>query len=599
MPIKTPGPRTEFWNSLQLGTSLQTPLNPILEKLFCLEEVRGLYRSALEKDGADFFDQVLGALNVSCKVSETDLQRIPASGPLVAVANHPFGILDGILLGALLLRVRPDVKILTNYLLTGISELDEYCIPLDPFGNRSGSEKMRRVNGRGLRGALDWLQRSGALLIFPAGEVAHFQWTKGVADPTWSKTAFRLARTAGSPLLPMFINGQNSLPFHLLGLIHPRLRTVRLPKELLDKEGSEIEIRVANAIPCDTLAAFSSAAEGTESVRWKTYALANRFTRQAPAWQIPKVPFWPSEKRLAGPVPADILEGEISQLAPETCIERTEDYDAYCAKSEEIPQTLREIGRLRELTFRQVGEGTGREIDLDRFDAHYRHLFLYRRGSREIVGAYRLADTAEVLPQFGVDGLYTNTLFRFRPEFFDELGPAVELGRSFVRPEYQKQYTPLLLLWKAIGRYIVLNPHSPVLFGAVSISNSYAPASRTLMYEFFRSQFSVHPLSSMVKPRHPFRSSRLKHWDLQAFQKLVRDSEDLSESVAEFEFDGKGLPVLLRQYLKVGGQVLAFNVDGHFSDVLDGLIVVDLRNTDRKSLQRYLGRQGAASFLSR
>ncbi len=598
MPLKNAGFQTEFWNSLQLGASLHAPLNPILEKLFCLEQCRELYRSALEADGGDIFHQILGALNVSLKASETDLQRVPATGPLVAIANHPFGILDGILLGALLLKVRPDVKILTNYLLTGIPELDEYCIPLDPFGNRSGSGKMRKVNERGLRGAVDWLRSSGALLIFPAGEVAHFQWTKGIADPAWSTTAFRLARTTGSPLLPMFIDGTNSLPFHLIGLIHPRLRTVRLPKELLDKKGSEINIRIAKAIPSDTLTSFSTVAEGTESLRWKTYALANRFTKQAPTWQVPKVPFWPSEKRLAEPVPADMLESEIEQLAPATCIERSEEYEAYCANPEEIPRALREIGRLRELTFRQVGEGTGREIDLDHFDAHYRHLFLYHRQARQIVGAYRLANTFEVLRQFGCDGLYTNTLFRFRPEFFDKLGPAVELGRSFVRPEYQRQYTPLLLLWKAIGRYVVLNPQSPVLFGAVSISNSYAPASRTLMYEFFRSQFSAHPLSAMVKPRHPFRSSRLKHWDVRAFQNLVRDSEELSDSVSEFELDGKGLPVLLRQYLKVGGQVLAFNVDGHFSDVLDGLIVVDLRNTERRNLQRYLGREGASTFLA-
>ncbi|HJX01112.1 MAG TPA: GNAT family N-acyltransferase, partial [Terriglobales bacterium] len=247
---------------------------------------------------------------------------------------------------------------------------------------------------------------------------------------------------------------------------------------------------------------------------------------------------------------------------------------------------------------RKEGEGTGKALDLDRFDEHYSHLFVWNKPQREIVGAYRLAETADILRKFGVNGLYTNTLFRFKSEFFDQLGPAVELGRSFVRPEYQRQYAPLLLLWKAIGRFAALNPQNPVLFGAVSISNSYAPASRTLMYQFFKAQFATHPLAAMVQPRREFRSGKLKHWDISAFNRLVRDPEELSGSISEFELDGKGIPILLKQYLKMGGEVLAFNVDGRFSDTLDGLIVVDLRNSDRKGLQRYLGSEGSARFLA-
>jgi putative hemolysin len=598
MLLKGSRPPVEFWDSLQLGISLQTQLNPILEKMFCLEEMRDLYESARRQKAACIFEGILQAMNASPLASETDLQRIPESGPVVVVANHPLGILDGILLGALVHRVRPDLKILTNYLLTGIPELDAYCIPLDPFAQSFRDRKKRTVNERGLRGGLEWLRRSGALLVFPAGEVTHFQWGKGVTDPVWSTTAFRLARTTGSAVLPTFIDGGNSLPFHLMGLVHPGLRTARLPKEFLDKQGSQIEVRIGKVISSESLASLSSSAtEGTQTLRWKTYSLANRGS-QPSIQKTLKIPFWPSEKQIADALPAEILEAEISTLPSNMLIEQTEQYNVYCSDAAHIPAVLNEIGRLRELTFRKAGEGTGREVDLDRFDAHYQHLFLWSRNHRQIVGAYRFANTSEVLQRFGVNGLYTNMLFRFHSEFFTELGPALELGRSFVRPEYQKEYAPLLLLWKAIGRYVVLNPQTPVLFGAVSISNSYVPASRTLMYEFFRSQFAAHRLSSMVKPRRPFRSSRLKHWDMRAFEKLVRDVDELSDSISEFELDGKGLPVLLRHYLKVGGQVLAFNVDGQFSDVLDGLIVVDLRHSDSKSLQKYLGREGAALFSS-
>ena len=631
--------------------------NPILARLLSLDKVRELYELSCDPDGTNIFNRILKNMNVVCSVSDSDLARVPATGACVVVANHPFGILDGILLGALLLRVRSDLKILTNYMLTGVPGLDEFCIPLDPFGRQPSAdsdEQLRKAdkaatetedreqrdprsecsNQRGLRGAKDWLNRGGMLLIFPAGEVAHLnpkQWAKGVTDPEWNTTAFRLARSTGASALPVFIDGRNSASFQLMGFVHPRLRTVRLAKEFLRKRGAKVEVRIGNKLPASSLqlpaqsnpAALSpdsgsrkpTAFSGTEFLRWKTYLLANRALkshdraprsaredrstplRVLPAAKLVRVPFLHAWQELAEAVPAAQLQQQIALLPSSACLENSEEYGVYCANAEQIPDVLREIGRLRELSFRAEGEGTGKSVDLDRYDDYYTHLFVWNKPQKEIVGAYRLALTGDVLRKFGVSGLYTNTLFRFKDDFFDLLGPAVELGRSFVRPEYQRQYAPLLLLWKAIGRYVALHPAHPVLFGAVSISNSYAPASRTLMYQFFQAQFATHPLTAMVQPRRPFRSARLRHWDISAFNRLVRDPEELSGSISEFEFDGKGIPVLLKQYLKMGGEVLAFNVDGRFSDTLDGLIVVDLRNSDRRSLQRYLGSQGAERFI--
>ncbi|PYY15677.1 MAG: hypothetical protein DMG61_06450 [Acidobacteria bacterium] len=701
--------------SLPHEKTLFASFNPILAKLLSLDKVRELYESTREPDGTNIFNRLLKKMNVACLVSDSDLARVPAAGACVVVANHPFGILDGILLGALLLRVRPDVKILTNYILTGVPELDEYCIPLDPFGGRQQSARGTQqsatvtatptatptpargraavlansdVNQRGLRGAKDWLNSGGMLLIFPAGEVAHLhpkRLAKGVTDPEWNTTAFRLARSTGASALPVFIDGRNSAAFQLMGFVHPRLRTARLAKEFLRKRGAKVEVRIGNKLPASggsllakpkgrdaaccvsamepgnalqlrsplqpggdaaccvsttnredqslaspeaggrkpaapvSQAASSeqpAASVGTEFLRWKTYLLANRAAKSRatapkrapedpktaslpflPAAKLPLIPLFSAPEALADAVPTVQLEREIALLPSSACLESGEEYGVYCANAREIPHILREIGRLRELSFRAEDEGTGKSVDLDRYDDYYTHLFVWNKPQKEIVGAYRLAPTVDILRKFGVSGLYTNTLFRFKDDFFELLGPAVELGRSFVRPEYQRQYAPLLLLWKAIGRYVALNPAHPVLFGAVSISNSYAPASRTLMYQFFQAQFATHPLAAMVQPRRAFRSARLKHWDISAFNRLVRDPEELSGSISEFEFDGKGIPVLLKQYLKMGGEVLAFNVDGRFSDTLDGLIVVDLRNSDRKSLQKYLGSEGSARFV--
>jgi Acetyltransferase (GNAT) domain len=269
-------------------------------------------------------------------------------------------------------------------------------------------------------------------------------------------------------------------------------------------------------------------------------------------------------------------------------------YSVYCAPSAEIPNTLREIGRLREISFREAGEGTGRSLDLDRFDRCYLHLFIWHAKAREIVGAYRLIGTDKIRAR---RDLYTSTLFRFRPGLLENFHPALELGRSFVRPEYQKSAVALLLLWKGIGRFVARNPRYRILFGPVSISREYNPAARDVMVSFLREHCGNPELSALVEPKRQPRARRLTACDTRLLGSLVADVEELSDVVADLEPDGKGVPVLVRQYLNLGGQLLAFNVDADFSDVVDGLVVVDLRKMPRPLLDRYLGKESAAEFL--
>jgi len=223
-------------------------------------------------------------------------------------------------------------------------------------------------------------------------------------------------------------------------------------------------------------------------------------------------------------------------------------------------------------------------------------LLLWNKTKNELVGGYRAGNTAEIIAEHGVNGLYTSTLFRYDKHLFERMGTALELGRSFVRPEYQREYAPLLLLWKAIARFVTLRPETPVLFGAVSISNSYNRASRELIYSFFETRKQGDELAGLVTPRRPFRPVRIGRWDCRAVSHVLRDLDELSEPIADVETDGKGLPILLKQYAKVGGKLLGFNVDRKFSDVLDGLVVVDLRHTERAVLERYMGREGVAAF---
>jgi putative hemolysin len=557
-------------------------------------KVRDLYRRVQQSAAGFRFETLLAEMRVELRVEAADQARIPATGPVVAVANHPYGILDGAILAALLTRVRPDVKVLTNFLLADVPELERHCIFVDPFQTDRSIESNRQA----LKQSLAWLQQGGMLAIFPSGEVSSWQMPSAeIADPEWNDTAARLMRETGASALPVYFCGYNSVGFQLLGMIHPQLRTVFLLQEFLRQEGRTVEVRVGSEISNEAISAIPSNQEATHYLRSRTYLLARR-TKPDP-WRAfasrSKLALKPQQP-VAAPLPPELLEKELANLSEDRCLAQNGNLAVYLGTAAEMPQVLREVGRLREVTFRIAGEGTGKSLDLDRFDDYYWHMVLWHRTRRELVGGYRAGNTAEILAQHGIEGLYTSTLFRYDERIFQKLGPALELGRSFVRAEYQRQYAPLLLLWKGIARLIVLRPQTPVLFGAVSISNDYTEASREMIYRFFEARMQDEELAGMIEPRRPFRSARLRQWDCRSMCRALRDLDELSQPITDVEADGKGLPVLLRQYAKIGGKMLGFNVDHKFSNVLDGLVAVDLRQTDPFVLERYMGRDGAAAF---
>jgi putative hemolysin len=593
MPILRPAD-TRFGNAGVLGGApMLAGLPPFAGKLLPLQQAHDLYERARSRGAESILENLLREMEVDVQVELGDLQRIPKSGPVVVVSNHPYGMLDGAVLGALLARVRPDVKVMTNFLLEGVPELEKCCFFVDPLRSAKSKERNRRA----LKDSVEWLREGGMLAVFPAGEVSRWQLPEAsVVDPPWNEIAVRLIRNTGAAALPVYFCGQNSVGFQLMGMLHARLRLAFLLQEFLQQQGREVALRIGNVISAGAMEEIPNDSTANGYLRWRTYLLAERGkTHGLPATLRSVLP----KKRdtpVTAPITQNLLERDLASLPADRCLTSNAEFAAYAAQAEEIPNLLEEVGRLREATFRAAGEGTGRSTDLDRFDRSYWHLLLWSKAKGELVGAYRAANTREIIAQHGVKGLYTNTLFHYQEELFEKMGPALELGRSFVIPEYQRQYAPLLMLWKAIARFVAQHPETPVLFGAVSISNAYTRASRELICSFFETRMRQDELAGMVAPRRPFRPARLRRWDCRALCSVLRDVEDLSNPIADVETDGKGLPILLKQYAKVGGKFLGFNVDRKFSDVLDGLVVVDLRETEPAVLERYMGREGVASF---
>jgi putative hemolysin len=305
----------------------------------------------------------------------------------------------------------------------------------------------------------------------------------------------------------------------------------------------------------------------------------------------------PARADVRSAIPATLLAAEIEVLPEAQCLVTSGQFRVHYARADQIPWCLQEIGRLRESAFRAVGEGTGKAVDLDAYDQHYIHLFVWDPDAKMIVGSYRMGLADEILERFGEEGLYTHSLFRYSPRALQAMNPAIELGRSFVRPEYQRSYAPLMLLWRGIGTFIQRNPRYAVLFGAVSISNSYDPASRQLIVDYLRANTIEKDLARYVRSRRPF-ASRFGFGSRSEEIKALKDVEQLSRVVSRIEPDEKGVPILLKQYLKLGGRLLGFNTDPDFSDALDGLMKVDLRNSEPRALARYMGEEGARTFLA-
>lgn len=566
-----------------------------IQKTFALDDLNRVYAKYYEKVGTckdpkQIFDLCLTVLNVSYKISSADLQKIPVSGPLVVVANHPFGGIEGVILGAILHQVRPDVKILGNYLLNNIAGVRDTIIAVDPFETESSVTS----NLKGLKKTVRWVRAGGALVTFPAGEVSSFALKKRkVADAKWSTHIGGIIRRTGATALPVYFPGKNGLVFQLLGMVHQRLRTAMLPRELLNKNGKEIRVYVGRAIAKPSLQRYESDSQLINYLRLSTYFLKNRDRSQKNRLRAVTI-HTPEDKKkepIIDPVAPALMVNEVVRLPAEQCLVRNGDRCVYIARATQIPNLLNEIGRLREITFREVDEGTGNAIDLDRFDSYYRHLFLWQHAKQELVGAYRLGLTDEILKQYGPKGLYTNQLFRFKPEFLQKLSTAIEFGRSFIRSEYQKKHSNLLLLWRAVGKFLAAHPHYNILFGPVSISKDYHTVSRNLIVQFLKAHRFDSALSRFVSPRKPYKFRRIEGISNQALQTSLLDIDDISLLISELEKDGKGIPVLLRHYLKINGQLISFSVDKAFSNVVDGLLLVDVPHNDPRLIKWWLGRQ--------
>jgi putative hemolysin len=570
----------ELVNYNRLGKDIFTD---VIFQLLKLNKVNELYNEHYEKSPHDFIEAVIKYLGIHFTISKEDLKRIPKDGSFVIISNHPFGALDGILLYKIISEVRPDFKVMANFLLQRIEPLKECFFPVNPFETR----KNAKSSLKGLRLAIDHIISDHALGIFPAGEVSTYNIAENrIADKEWNNGIVKFVINCESPIIPVFISGTNSPMFHALGRIHPMLRTAQLPAELFNKKDKTIHIRIGNPITSEDINRFSSVKEVGRYLRAKTYSLGNSLDVDAfykkPLWGIKK-----NEVPVIGGLDKLLLAKEIDTIRTDSLLFEMNNYSVFCATVEKIPHLIVEIGRLREITFREVGEGTGKSIDLDQYDVYYNHLIIWDNNTNQIVGSYRIGKGKDILEEYGIKGFYTRSLFKIDPALESVLEQSLELGRSFIVKDYQRKALPLFLLWKGIFYFLLQNKEYRYVIGPVSISNSFSKFTKSLLVSFVKSNFYNDEFAQYIKPRKQFKIPKKHMPEINCFvDEITNDIDRIDSIVHEIEND-KRIPVLLKKYLSLNAKIIGFNVDPLFNDCLDGLIILDLLNVPKEMIESF------------
>jgi putative hemolysin len=566
---------------LNLSSFKIKSLATLFMKALKLNKVNELYEKNQDKTGINFATSILESLSIHYQCPDEDLKNIPKHEPFIVVANHPLGGIDGLIMLSVIGKARPDFRIMANYLLQQIPQLSDYFVSVNPFGNKSKTG----MNMSGIKRSIRLLEEGFPIGIFPAGEVSALKIRKmNVSDKMWNPIVGKMILKSGVKVVPVYFSGKNSVLFNLLGLIHPILRTAKLPSELFNKNKNKITMRIGKPISVATMSAYEDPEQLLRFLRAKTYALGSSLeVSHHFGIRLPLVQKEPHE--IIEPTDEALLLSDINNLFPENRLVQQGNLSVYFSGAKHIPHILREISRLREITFREIGEGTNQSCDTDEFDVHYKHLFIWDHQENKLVGAYRIGKGDVLYKRYKKKGFYLNELFKLSSEFTPILKNSLELGRSFIVKEYQKSPHSLLLLWKGISEFIKLQEGKyEYLIGPVSISNRFSKLSKDLLVDFIRKNHFDESLSKLVTPRK--RYTYQYKGEAKELKNIVHNDIKLIDGlIADIESSQLKVPVLLKKYLKQNAKIIAFNIDPKFNQSLDGFLVMKIKSIPTDTLE--------------
>ena len=558
----------------------------LLMKVLKISTLNEIYDKTKHLQNVEFLDAILNEFQIKFEIPEEDFKRLPKGGAYITISNHPLGGIDGALLLKLMLEKEPNFKIIANFLLHRIEPMKQYIMPVNPFEDH----KKAKSSVIGIKETLRHLSDGNPLGIFPAGEVSTYKDGELIVDKAWEQGAIKVIRKAQVPVVPIYFHAKNSRLFYFLSKINPILRTAKLPSEVFSQKNRIIKVRIGKPISVVEQNEYKTIEEYSEFLRRKTYMLSNSFNEKSKMLspqnlalnlKTPKAP-----KEIVFPANLEKMIAEVEQLKATDCrFFQSKNYEVFFTKASNIPTILHEIGRLREITFREVGEGTNESIDTDKYDQYYHHMFLWDDNTKRVAGAYRMGLGSEIYPKYGMEGFYLNDLFRFDSELHDMIKHSIEMGRAFIVKEYQQKPMPLFLLWRGIIHTTLRYPEHKFLLGGVSISNQFTDFSKSLMIEFMKSNYYDPYIAQYIKPKKEFKV-KLKDADKDfIFDEAEADLNKFDKIIDELEPGNLRLPVLIKKYLKQNARLVAFNVDPLFNNAIDGLMYIRIADIPESTMR--------------
>ncbi len=573
--------KEEFAKATKLDKLPLPGLAALLMEIMKINHVNETFAKAHHLEGIAFIDKILEVLGIEIELDEHELKNIPAEGAFIAIANHPYGGIEGLILLKILCMVRPETKLMANFILKKIQNLSEFFIAVNPFENIEHSSSVS-----GIKTTLSLLQSGTPIGIFPAGEVSTYKISsRQVTDKLWHPVVGKIISKAQCPVLPVYFKGNNGLLFNILSLIHPTLRTAKLPSELFNKHGHKIKVRIGKPISVKEILFKNNPTKLLTYLRAKTYSLGTSLAHDKQIFSTNLFKIRKKESEVEPFESQERITQEVDSLREEYCVLKEKNYEVYIAPTNRLPYVIKEIGKLREITFREIGEGTNKSIDLDGYDIYYNHLFIWDVEARTIVGAYRVGKGDDIFFSMGKTGFYTNSLFKIKEQFYPVLRQSLELGRSWIRKEYQQKPLPLFLLWKGILKYLLLNPQYKYLIGPVSISNNFSNFSKSLIVSFINKFHFDHEMAQYVKPRKKFKVD-FSQIDMDVLLESQASLKSLDSLISEIETSHMKIPILIRQYIALNAKIICFNIDPKFSDSLDGFLVLNLDHIPQDMLEK-------------
>ncbi len=528
-----------------------------------LGKINRLFDGAADYQGREFADHLIENMGITIDVSPEQLENIPKEGGFVLVSNHPFGGIEGVMLLSAIAKVRPDFKLMANFILSYIPNLKECFFSVNPF--EKNPEWKSSVNG--IKGAIQHIAAGNGLGVFPAGEVSRYHGHDFPEDLLWSTSIARIIKNAGVPVIPVFWDGRNSKLFYAVDKIHTMLGTARLTKELINKHDRCFNLQIGKPILPAEVALYESPKDLAAYLRSRSYALeANIPTKAIERKEV-------KQAEIDAPTDLSLMLAELEAIREKSFLYSASDFDCYLADYQDIPNLMHEIARLREVTFRAIGEGTGKSLDQDEFDSYFKHLILWDKAKQRIVGCYRLGIGSEIIPKLGIKGFYVSTLVDFDESFSEKLSHTIELGRSFVALDYQKEVLPLVLLLRGLSDVVVRYPEINHFIGPVSISSWYPKFYQSLIVRFVSEKHAIEDdLKDMVTPKTPFVPDFLKVDADVLLENNMNGVDKFDKFLFRLSNGEYRLPTLFKKYLKLNAKFLCFNVDPDFNDTLDSLL---------------------------